>query len=161
MFPVPVSSESQGINNMSKKLKILAALVLILVAGAGFLLGRKSGQSVISVDLAQQNYEKGEQVELTIRNNTSEQICFSSCFPYYLQRRKNDKWVTYDYPSCSDEDLSTSCISPSQVKKFRLTLEKYVRANSHRFAIPIFKGGEKGEKFEETERIYSEPFEVK
>lgn len=145
---------------MGKVIKILGVLVLIVIGAISFFWGRQSSQPDFGVELSKQIYDKGEKVRITVRNNTLKQICFSSCYPYYLQV-KNGDWHSYNYSECFEEDLNVPCLSSGESRKFKFTLRKSIRSEIHRIAIPIDKEGTAGEKFEEDKKIYSEPFEVK
>jgi len=140
--------------------KILGLLVLIVIGATAFYFGRSSNQDDLSVKLSKQIYSRGEGVTVTVRNNSLQQVCFSSCFPYYLQK-KDGEWQSYGYPECPEEDVNIPCLSAGEKKTLRFALEKEIKTGLHRIAIPINKGGEKGESFEEEKRIYSDPFDVK
>lgn len=145
---------------MKKSTKFLGILVLIAIGVIAFYGGQRSTQSDVSVKLSKQIYSKGEQVRITVRNNTLEQICFSSCYPYYLQRKDED-WKSYNYPDCPEKNLSIPCITSGETKQFEFTLEESLPSELHRIAIPIDKNGERGEEFGENKKVYSEPFDVK
>jgi len=146
---------------MSKKItKTLSILALLLIGVVAFYWGQRSKQGDISTRLSKQIYNRGEEVRLTIRNNTFQQACFSSCYPYYLQK-KNEEWSFYNYPNCPDQDSNLPCISPGEKKTFSFDLEKKIESGIHRIAIPINKKGKKGEEFAEDKKVYSDPFDVK
>ena len=142
------------------KNKILAALVLLLIGAIAFLWGRRATRSDVSVELSKDIYKRGEEMQLTVGNNSFKKICFSTCFPYYLQY-KEENWNTYNYPSCSEKNLNMPCVSPGESKTFSFSLNKKLREKIHRLAIPINRGGEKGSKFEEDQKVHSEIFDVK
>lgn len=142
------------------KNKILAILALLLIGVIAFLWGRRTNYVGVNVELSKQMYQQGEKAEVTIKNNSFKKVCFSTCFPYYLQF-KDEGWNDYEYPSCKKENLNVPCIGSSKEKTFRFTLNKELESKVHRIAVPINKGGESGNKFEEDQKVYSEAFEIK
>lgn len=145
---------------MNKWGKILGAVTLVLIGVVAFSWGRKSSQPPLSVELNKQMYNQGEEVRITIRNNSFKQACFSSCYPYYLQRKEGE-WENYNYPSCPEQDVNIPCISASETKKFKFNLFQGLHDGLHRLAIPINERGEKGKQFEEDRKVHTDPFEVK
>ena len=145
---------------MKKITKSLAILALITIGVIGFYWGRNVKQSDINVKLLKQIYSKGEKARVTISNNDAQQICFSTCYPYRLQK-KNGDWGSYKYPDCPEENLNLPCVAPNEKRSFEFTLEERINNGIHRVAIPINRGGEEGEKFKEDKQVYSKPFDVK
>ena len=141
---------------MNKKIIIVILLVLFLVLAFSFL--RKTpGEVTIITD--QTEYKSGEAPTMTIKNNLSSSICFSSCYPYYLERN-NGQWKSYPYAECGEPDLVEKCIEPDQAKGFELIVS-LTETGLHRIAVPSCVNCQIGEKFEENERFYSNEFTIK
>ncbi|MEF8847336.1 MAG: hypothetical protein V5A57_02840 [Candidatus Paceibacterota bacterium] len=142
------------------KIKILGVLALLLIGVIAFIWGQKMNQPTISIEMPKQMYQKGEVTRIRIVNNSPEDICFSTCYPYYLQHKEKE-WNSYDYPACPEENLNLPCISPGEKKDFEFTLSDKLKSGVHRIAVPVNKRGEKGQEFKEDKKAYSDPFEVK
>ena len=140
---------------MDKKLLIAAFLVLIIIGILGFLW--KVQKVVVSTE--QQQYGNGGLLKVKIKNYFLRNVCFSSCYPYYLEK-KNGVWKSYLYQNCDKPDTIEKCIEPGQTKAFEIPLP-IVREGLHRIIVPICKNCEIGENFQETGRFYSNEFELK
>lgn len=135
-------------------------MALIAIGVIAFYWGQRSIQPEVAVELSRQIYNEGEEITVTVRNNSFKQICFSSCYPYYLQK-KDGGWQSYDYSQCPEEDLNIPCLDSNEEKTFQFNLQQKIQQGPHRVAIPINKDGTQGESFEEDFKAYSEPFEIK
>ncbi len=133
---------------------IAVLAIIILIA---FLLPSEGQVSVIT---DKSEYEASKVLKVKIENDSRKSICFSSCYPYYLEKKKEGKWKDYSYADCLTDNLVEKCISPGEVKAFELTLP-LIDAVSHRLAIPACVGCSINEMFEEDERFYSNEFIIK
>jgi hypothetical protein len=141
---------------MNKKIIIVILLVILLVLAFNFL--RKTpGEVTITTD--QTEYESGEAPTMTIENSLSSNICFSSCYPYYLEKN-NGQWKSYPYAECEELDLVEKCIESDQAKGFELVVS-LIETGLHRIAVPSCVDCQIGEKFEENRRFYSNEFTIK
>jgi len=148
---------------MDKKIKILIGiLVAIAVIGSGWLAWKWQdyfGKGVqISVVTDKSEYEKEGNLKLNIRNNSRENICFSSCYPYFLEK-KETQWESYVYGICRQENVNDICIEPGQVKAFEMKLA-LANEGLHRLALPVCAGCKEGETFKESQRFYSNQFKI-
>jgi len=141
---------------MNKKLFIGILLALLLVLVFGFLL-KAPQEIIITTDRAE--YNLGEELTMTIRNNLASNVCLSSCYPYRLEKN-NGEWKSYPYEECKEPDLVESCVEPNQTKGLKLTIPA-VASGLHRIAVPSCLDCQIGEKFEENERFYSNEFTIK
>lgn len=106
-------------------------------------------------------YFKNEILNITIKNNLNKSICFSSCYPYYLEKKdKGQKWKLYPYGKCPRKDIIQTIIYPSKSKTFEI---RSFRINNglHRIVVPIDIGCKKGDKFREVKRYYSNEFTIR
>jgi hypothetical protein len=94
-----------------------------------------------------------------IKNNFGRQICFSSCYPYFLEK-KNEKWESYKYAECQKFDGNGHCITAGDLKAFELTLPEGIKG-IHRLAVPVCIGCKSQDPFKETTRFYSNEFTIK
>jgi len=118
---------------------------------------KEAGGIVVVTD--KEKYQIGEDLKVKIENQLEESVCFSSCYPYYIQK-KNDGWESYRYIDCPKEDVIEKCVEPNQVKAFELTLPS-VGQGLHRLAISACVGCYFNEKFRESQKSYSNSFIVK
>jgi hypothetical protein len=117
----------------------------------------QKGEIVVLTD--KKEYEVGETLRVKIKNNFWENICFSSCYPYFLEKR-NEKWERYPYVKCHRFNGNGYCIPARKEKAFELTLPK-VPEGLHRLAIPICIGCRAKDPFQEDKRFYSNEFWIK
>ena len=141
---------------MKTTIYIVIGVVALTVAVLGIFLG-KSGSVGISTDKLE--YAPGDSQIVSIKNDFGKTICFSSCYPYRLEKR-DDEWKAYEYDECSDEDVVDICISQSGIKKFKIALDE-AEAGVHRISIGACVDCSLGEPFKEDMIFYSNSFEVK
>ncbi len=146
---------------MNKKdiLIILAGLVLLgLIILVAFLIPPNVPEEVNIITDAKE-YGIGDVLKVKIENNLKESICFSSCYPYNIEK-KNGEWSSYNYENCLDNDLNESCISSREVKAFELVIP-FVGTGSHRLGISACIGCNADEVFEQGQKFYSNNFLIK
>lgn len=144
---------------MNKKFLIILGVGLVITLSVIVWMGWKGYQlqkGEILITTGKVEYERGENLRLKIKNNLEETICFSSCYPYYLQR-KNKRWESYKYVECYDFNGNGHCIDAEKEKFFELTLPE-VSAGLHRLVLPVCIGCKDAKEFEEDKRFYSNEF---
>jgi hypothetical protein len=105
-------------------------------------------------------YESKSTLSLAIKNVMPNNICFSSCYPYYLEV-KTDKWKTYEYyESCPNPDLIESCIEPDYARFFSIDLPD-LSPGLHRIRVPVTIAGRAGEEFQMDQIYYSNEFIIR
>jgi len=150
---------------MNKKdiLIIISVILLLAVGGTIFyiILLRSSHENKNGVNILtdKKEYSPGDTLKVKIENNSGEMICFSSCYPYYLQR-KNADWENYSYDDCNKENIADKCIDPQSVKAFELTIPK-IQEGAHRLMIGACVGCRLEESFRADENLFSNDFVVK
>ncbi len=101
-------------------------------------------------------------LKVKIKNNfTKNNICFSSCHPYYIERQKDEKWQIYPHLDCEYSNLINKCIDPGQIKAFEFVLPSSIDEEIHRLAIPVCIGCSVKQPFQEHKIFYSNEFIVK
>ena len=106
-------------------------------------------------------YKAGSDLKVKIENDLDRDICFSSCYPYYFER-KDGSWDRYEYSNCDKEDLAKPCAQPKSVKAFELTIPaSLVKKGIHRLAIPACIGCNVKSKFRKDKWLYSNSFLIK
>lgn len=126
-----------------------------------------SGNILISTDKSEYErgksiieYERGKSIIVKIVNETNKNVCFSSCYPYYLEK-KNGDWKSYLYDHCPKMDLIGNCIKPKSEKFFQIEDLSYAKEGLHRLAIPVCIGCNLVDNFKEDKRFYSNEFSIK
>ena len=138
-------------------LTIVVFIVLFLLGG--LLIGGTTQEVKILTD--KNEYQRGENLRLQVRNFSPATLCFSSCYPYYLEwKRDSGKWEIYSYESCQKEDLVEKCIDSWGTKIFEMSVPQ-IRKGTHRLSVPVCQKCLPGQKFREDKRFYSNEFEVK
>jgi len=133
-------------------------LSIIFVSAIGFFLVGKSQDFEVSVENSM--YSKNESLRLKIKNNfLNKEFCFSSCFPYFLEK-KNDDWNEYSYAECPFPDRIEKCIKPRQLKAFIINLPQ-TEEGLHRLSIPACYNCNIGQVFHEDTRFFSDEFRIK
>jgi hypothetical protein len=138
---------------------VLVTLMLVLLVSWMGWQGYKLQQVGVIIDTDKTEYKGGEVLRLRIENDFLENICFSSCYPYYLER-KDGKWESYKYVECRRFDGNGHCIDAQDEKFFELTLPK-VKKGIHRLSVPVCGGCASTEEFKEEKRFYSNEFLIK
>lgn len=143
---------------MKNKDLIIPAILIILI-GAGLIWQEKKYSrevSSVSIKTDKTAYQIGNILRLAIINNLEKNICFSSCYPYLLERKYAD-WTSYAYQQCLESDINQFCLAASQSKFFEINLPN-VDQGSHRLAIPVCISCRDNDSFKEDNRFYSNEF---
>jgi len=148
-----------------KKLFISIILIIFLIfLGIGWLGWRGYQTTVrgILISTNQKEYAKGDNPKIKIKNNLRKTVCFSSCYPYYLEKN-NGSLKSYHYNNnCLFPDLAETCIEPGEVKAFELLLDKMeIAQTTHRIAVPACIGCALKENFRKDKIFYSNRFTIK
>lgn len=100
------------------------------------------------------------ELKLAIKNILPNTICFSSCYPYYLETQ-GKQWITYEYYDiCLHPDLIEICLDPGYGKFFGIDLPD-LAPGTHRIKVPVTISGKVGEKFREDQIFYSNDFLIR
>lgn len=140
----------------------LAIVVLFFgILGGGIWLSFKGGlPEKVEIFTDKTEYQLGGSLRLKIKNNSKDTLCFSSCYPYLLEKKTERGWESYNYVDCPKKDLNEKCIKPGKVKAFELVLIDGKRG-LHRIRIPACVSCKEGEEFKENKRFYSNQFLIK
>jgi len=110
--------------------------------------------------LDQFNYSNGDKMEIQIENPFLDRICFSSCYPYYLQKKQGGVWHNYNYAGCPWENEVENCIEPKQAKAFQISLTRAI-SGLHRLSLPVCQDCIEKKQFKITDTFYSPEFNVR
>jgi hypothetical protein len=149
---------------MSKKDILIISVGLVLLTGvivvSYFFQGSSSSKDYsINIVTDKEEYSAGEILKVKIENNSDEKLCFSSCYPYFIQRNVTG-WQDYRYEECEEENVAEKCVDPGQTKAFELTLPKVVAGN-HRLLVPACVNCGINDLFKRTKELFSNKFTVK
>jgi len=141
---------------ISKKIKIIGIILLLFFIAVVII---ALGRSNVSAITEKKEYKKGELLKISIRNRDKENICFSSCYPYYYENKKQgDDWKSFDYVECKDKDSVKTCLESFKTKEFEITLPDNLNSGSYRLAIPICKNCKENEEFKAEKWFYTNNF---
>lgn len=149
---------------MNRKDIVLSVILIILIVFIflGFVKNFKKYFAVASASVLtyQNEYQSGDNLKVKITNNLGKNICFSTCYPYRLEK-KDKTWQSYKYVECGHDNIHNGCIEDGETKAFELTLPEFL-SGIHRLAIPICSTtcGE-GQSFREESILYSNEFIVR
>jgi regulatory protein YycI of two-component signal transduction system YycFG len=143
------------------KVIIFVCILLVLVLLGAFYLNSKTDKESVEIITEKKAYSVNEELKVEIKNNTSDKICFSSCYPYMMQVKNND-WSDYSYSDCDKDNVVENCIDSNSLKAFGISLsEMFLESAPYRLAVSACIGCAVGENFRVDEIIYSNEFEVK
>jgi hypothetical protein len=136
---------------------VLIVITSLLVAGGLFWTFSQGGQITINTDKLE--YEKEGVLKLAITNNSGKEVCFSSCYPYLLEK-KNGEWSPYPYQECGKPDVNGTCLPAHQSKFFEINLPD-VAAGLNRLSLAACLSCRDGDGFKTDQVFYSNEFSVK
>ena len=149
---------------MNKILILIISVILLIILIFAFLAWKGyqiSKEKALSISTSQNEYQAGENPKIEIKNNLKETVCFSSCYPYYLEGN-NGALKPYGYGNCSDPDVAETCIGSGELKTFEIILDRMrVEKGKHRIAIPACIGCTLQENFRKDKSFYSNEFVIK
>lgn len=136
----------------------MIAVVLIFLAWKGYQISKEKG---LSIETYQKEYQKEENPKIKITNNLEKTVCFSSCYPYYLEK-DNGYIQSYSYGSCTYPDVTEICMESSEIKAFEILLDKMkLEKGLHRIAISACIGCALQQNFRKDKFFYSNKFIIK
>jgi len=145
---------------MNKKYIIAATIFIVLTLAVLTFILITSREEEVVIRLDREEYSRGEKARVSVRNwFWNSEICFSSCYPYFLQR-ENGSWREYGYEDCNFEDKIVKCVKPFQKKIFQTTIP-CTSDGTYRISVPICKDCNLGTVFNEETRFYSDKFKIK
>jgi len=148
---------------MSKKdilIIVFGLLILVAIIVISYFLPEKpviDGDITIITD--KEEYSPGDELKVKIENDSKDKVCFSSCYPYFMQK-ENGNWEDYRYEECLEEDLVESCVDSKTVKAFELTIPQ-VPKGYHRLFIGACINCQLNEIFQSTRGLFSNKFIIK
>lgn len=137
---------------------ILIIVLILLVLTTLGILAWQNQEVIIKVE--RDYYHNGGSLRLKLRNYSLKEICFSGCYPYFLETKRTETWQAYSYEECPFLNTAERCLKPLGTKFFEVALPE-VEKGIHRLAIPVCLGCRSGGEFRESKRLYSAEFEIK
>jgi len=113
----------------------------------------------IAIITDKEEYLPGDELKVKIENNSEDKVCFSSCYPYFIQK-ENGNWKDYRYEDCPEENLVEKCIEPKTVRAFELTIPQ-IPEGYHRLSIGACLNCQLNEVFKNTRELFSNKFIIK
>ena len=149
-----------------KKIVIFIILIILVTLAVLIFLSLRGYQILkqkeLSVTTFQEEYSVGENPKIKIKNNLTERICFSSCYPYYLEKNNGSPLKSYPYGGCPHPDVAEICMAPREVKLFEILLDNMtLEKGHHRVAIPACIRCALRENFRKDKFFYSNEFMIK
>ncbi len=145
------------IKKTSKDILVLSFLLVFLTVILIFYY-KLSNKKEIQIITDKNEYLAGEPLKIKIKNQTKKEICFSSCYPYYLERKEKE-WKAYSYDACPYKDKAVYCLKPRLVKAFQISIpSKVIEKGIHRLAIPVCLNCQPNNDFKQEKWFYSNKF---
>lgn len=139
-------------------LLVLVLIIIIIIPQIKPIIVKTENHSII-VSTEKADYKINENGKVKIENNSDERICFSSCYPYYLEMKKENIFESYSYLSCDIPDLAEKCINPRETKAFEFPFS-YSEEGTHRLAISFCRNCNENEQFKAEQWLYSNEFNL-
>lgn len=140
---------------------VFVLLIFIFLSGVALYLQYGFKTEPIKAFTEKKTYSAGEELKVEIKNNTKKTVCFSSCYPYFMQT-DGGSWGNYAYSECGKANLVEACVDSNGLKAFGISLnEEFVKPVMQRLAIPACIGCAIGEQFRVDKILYSNEFEIK
>jgi hypothetical protein len=138
---------------------ILIGVMALAVGGLALFCG---AAKKLEVRTDKDLYAVATSLIVNIKNDLGQTICFSSCYPYRLERIQpdGDKWIGYEYGDCPKKDEVAACIDKNGSKKFQLQLDE-AEPGTHRLEIAACTACSVGEPFKAEKVFYSNSFQIK
>ncbi len=137
---------------------ITALTVAAISLMAGFLLPNNL-KSPVALSLDKGSYEMGENIKIKLTNESTEMVCFSSCYPFYVESSGDRGWERYQYKSCEHEDQADFCLNGGEMKAFEL-IKPVDLIGKHRLTLPACISCNSQSLFRPNIWIYSGAFMV-
>lgn len=112
----------------------------------------------VSITTDKIEYNSDGVLKVAIKNDSDKDVCFSSCYPYVLEKR-DKTFRSYPYVACQKPDLNGYCVAPHQSKFFQINLP-YSEGGSHRLVVSACVGCRINEVFRESRKLYSNEFNI-
>jgi hypothetical protein len=105
-------------------------------------------------------YTPTEKAIIIIENTSDKKACFSSCYPFYLEKQEAS-WQYYRYDQCPEDNIADICVNPYDKKAFEVFLgDLWPTPASHRFVISTCFTCNEGDKFKMDEIFFSNVFKI-
>ncbi|MDD2731715.1 MAG: hypothetical protein PHI53_00775 [Candidatus Pacebacteria bacterium] len=134
---------------------LIAAIIVVLLW-----LMKMFSETGLKIITDKNEYASEEVLKLRIENDSNKKLCFSSCYPYYMEIKENNDWKRYSYNECSFEDKADKCIDVNGLKGFQLNVPK-VSSGTHRLAVSVCISCNENDDFKEESFYYSNEFIIK
>ncbi len=144
----------------NKNLFVIVGLIAFGIIGL-IIIGSKINPKISEVKVVtdKTEYDIEEALKVKIENGSARNLCFSSCYPYYFEK-KNNGWESYNYSGCLTANLVEKCVAPKDLKAFQLTVPT-IKKGTHRLAIPVCVNCDPKETFKGNNWVYSNEFTIK
>lgn len=141
---------------MKKNIITIISIIIVIIV-AFFVLTAKTNNT-LAVITDKYQYIRDEALKLKIENSSKAFICFSSCYPYYLEK-KDDNWQRFEYSECLDKNIAEKCLSKDKVKGFEISLPDLEKGD-YRLAIPVCLSCQSLQEFKQEKWFYSNEFKI-
>ncbi|PIR02182.1 MAG: hypothetical protein COS24_02490 [Candidatus Nealsonbacteria bacterium CG02_land_8_20_14_3_00_34_20] len=150
----------ENISSKSKRKKGILYMVIGVLILAFALIGWWWNQGQVRIITDRSEYSKNGILRINVKNKLPESVCFSSRYPYYLQK-KEGVWKNYQYGEAQEEDIAAFCIKGGDLKGFGIYLFSYdIKSAVHRLVLPACIGCKEGDSFNPEKTFYSNQFRI-
>lgn len=140
--------------------RIVVILIVIIVIIILFVFYKNINGPNLKIITEKEEYNLGGDLKINITNHFDKKLCFSSCYPYYFEKKSDSEWTAYQWLVCKKDDLIELCIDLDEKKGFNLIVDT-IDKGAHRIAVPVCIECDYNEEFRPELWFYSNEFIVK
>ncbi|MFA5643173.1 MAG: hypothetical protein WC949_01305 [Candidatus Paceibacterota bacterium] len=155
--------QSKDLFSISKNKIAYSVVAVFLIIAIGLAAWFFWGDRLVVVTQQSEYAKTEDNLRLNIKSYALQDVCFSSCYPYYIQK-KDGTWENYPFAKCNRQEVATECVKAFNLVGRGIDLTNWdnlLLADFHRLALPACIGCKEGDPFRADKVFYSNEFLIK
>ncbi|MFA5249537.1 MAG: hypothetical protein WC397_03345 [Candidatus Paceibacterota bacterium] len=155
--------QSKDLFSISKNKIAYSVVAVFLIIAIGLAAWFFWGDRLVVVTQQSEYAKTEDNLRLNIKSYALQDVCFSSCYPYYIQK-KDGTWENYPFAKCDRQEVATECVKAFNLVGRGIDLTNWdnlLLADFHRLALPACIGCKEGDPFRTDKVFYSNEFLIK
>ncbi|MFA7151864.1 MAG: hypothetical protein WC113_03095 [Candidatus Paceibacterota bacterium] len=155
--------QSKDLFSISKNKIAYSVVAVFLIIAIGLAAWFFWGDRLVVVTQQSEYAKTEDNLRLNIKSYALQDVCFSSCYPYYIQK-KDGTWENYPFAKCNRQEVATECVKAFNLVGRGIDLTNWdnlLLADFHRLALPACIGCKEGDPFRTDKVFYSNEFLIK